>query len=624
MLKWSFFKKDRPKAKAPGSPTGYIPYKSAAVLLDTPRRKRLLENIWHRTSVSKAHFQKIYYDPICRYVELVQQLPASENHHHAYLGGMIDHGLEIVAYALKLRQSYVLPVGSTAEQQSSQSEAWSAGIAFAALLHDIGKIAVDVSVELKSGKPWRAWHGPMNEDYRFVYVKGRKYNLHGAAAGLLFNQILRADQMDWLCQYPELWSSLLFILAGQPEHAGVLADIVQGADQASVASELGGNPDRAIQAPKNTIQKQLVEGLRYLVKNELRMNQPAASDGWYCSDAIWLVSKTVSDRLRAHLLSTGAEGVPDKNSTLFNILQDNGLIVANSKGKAIWEAEVSSPSGWKNSFTFLRVAPSIVWLAGEERPEPFAGSVTAADNGQAAPVDQSPVVQPQPTVSTNVSEAPAESVTPQSTAPESGSNVAGKDDIDDLLDIFGFDQAAVTPPAPAPAPAALESYLPPPPITHDYYHTGTEDDESISVAVAEPVEHLLNGDTLGHQFVHWLKMGVGTRKIIINDAKAKVHTVEGTAFIVTPEIFRRFAQEQPQVFEGKESGGDQPWAAVQKSFEKLKLHIKKDNGRNIWTCNVHGARKMRKLQGYLFKKPTDVFTSDILDNPSLLLIKDVG
>jgi len=66
---------------------------------------------------------------------------------------------------------------------------------------------------------------------------------------------------------------LLYVLAGQFEHAGVLGDIVVRSDQASVAHELGGNPDRAVAAPRNTLQRQLLDGLRYLVKNELKLNR---------------------------------------------------------------------------------------------------------------------------------------------------------------------------------------------------------------------------------------------------------------------------------------------------------------------------------------------------------------
>jgi integrating conjugative element relaxase (TIGR03760 family) len=123
----------------------------------------LLEYIWQRTSLSRRQFVTLYRVPLERYAELVQRFPASESHHHAYPGGMLDHGLEIVAYALKLRQSHLLPAGASPEDQAVQSEAWTAAVAYAALLHDIGKIAVDLHVELANGSTWHPWHGPLRE-----------------------------------------------------------------------------------------------------------------------------------------------------------------------------------------------------------------------------------------------------------------------------------------------------------------------------------------------------------------------------------------------------------------------------------------------------------------------------
>ena len=99
---------------------------SASMLLATPRRQKLLDHIWERISLSRAQFSLLYLAPLERYAELVQQFPASESHHHAYPGGMLDHGLEIVAYALKLRQSHLLPVGMKPEEQAAQAEVWTA------------------------------------------------------------------------------------------------------------------------------------------------------------------------------------------------------------------------------------------------------------------------------------------------------------------------------------------------------------------------------------------------------------------------------------------------------------------------------------------------------------------
>ncbi len=93
----------------PSSRKGLMRPESAASLLATPRRQKLLEHIWQRTSLSRRQFATLYRAPLERYAELVQAFPASEAHHHAYPGGMLDHGLEIVAYSLKLRQSICCP-----------------------------------------------------------------------------------------------------------------------------------------------------------------------------------------------------------------------------------------------------------------------------------------------------------------------------------------------------------------------------------------------------------------------------------------------------------------------------------------------------------------------------------
>ncbi len=106
----------------------------------------------------------------------------------------------------------------------------------------------------------------------------------------------------------------------------------------------------------------------------MKLNQPEASDGWLTDDALWLVSKTVSDKLRAHLLSQGVDGIPANNTAVFNVLQDHGMLQPAPDGKAIWRATITSSTGWSHSFTLLRLAPALIWESGE-RPTPFAGTV---------------------------------------------------------------------------------------------------------------------------------------------------------------------------------------------------------------------------------------------------------
>ena len=144
----------------------------------------------------------------------------------------------------------------------------------------------------------------------------------------------------------------------------MLGELVVQADRASVAQELGGDPARAMAAHKHALQRKLLDGLRYLLKEQLKLNQPEASDGWITEDALWLVSKTVSDKLRAHLLSLGVDGIPASNTAVFNVLQDHGMLQPTPDGKAVWRATVTSTTGWSHSFTLLRLAPALIWESG--------------------------------------------------------------------------------------------------------------------------------------------------------------------------------------------------------------------------------------------------------------------
>ena len=598
---FSLFRRSKTLPDQAPPPNGFLQPACGQTLLATPRRQKMLEHIWQRASLSRAQFERLYRHPIARYAELVQLLPASQNHHHAHLGGMLDHGLEIVAYALKIRQTYLLPIGAPPESQSAQAEAWTAAAAYAALIHDLGKIIVDVHIELEDGQIWHPWHGPIRRAYRFRYVAGRNYQLHGAAAALIYTQVLTPDILDWLSGFSELWAQLIFILAGHYEHAGILGEIVVKADQASVAQALGGNPLRALSAPKQSLQRQLADGLRYLVRDTLRLNQAdGPADGWLTHDALWLVSKPIADQLRAYLLTQGVEGIPSSNATFFNMLQDQGVIQTNAQDKAIWKATIDNGRGWRNTFTLLRLSPALIWTDANDRPAAYSGTVQVDESGTPDAQSLPSTLQKPPQV---------DSATPFAATtnalfehlPPSTSDPAEVEALMALLDNI----KAPLESRPDTSPSQPETPL---------ADAGNEDvTETLTAPPRQKIE-------LGQGFVDWLKEGIAARRIIINDTKALVHTVAGTAMLVTPGIFKRFVLEFPALEAQAKAQELNAWQLVQRSFEKLKLHRKTAKSLNIWTCNVVGPRSTKKLRGYLLQDPLTVFNEVPFDNVSLSLV----
>lgn len=550
---------------------GLLQPQTAATLLATPRRQKLLEHIWQRTSLSRAQFSTLYQAPVERYAALVQLFPASEHHHHAYHGGMLDHALESVAYALKLRQSHLLPVGAAPELQAAQAEVWTAAAAYATLIHDVGKIAVDIDVEHADGTTWHPWHGTLKQPYRFRYRPDRIYRLHGAAAGLLYIQLLGEAILDWVHDCPDVWASLLFVLAGQYEHAGMLGELVMQADRASVAQQMGGNPDAVREAPVQSLQRKLVAALRLLTREQWKLNQPEASDGWLTEDALWLVSKNACDKLRAHLLSQGIEGVPSSNPALFNILQEHGIVQATPEGKAIWRATVTSLSGWVQSFTFLRVAPALIWDDGN-RPADFKGTVRV--DAEEAPLSTGALAP-------NAAEMPVNA--------KNDEVVRQSDAVDLALDVLTEPAASVP--------------------------------QSIDPTVSLP-QPIAQERSLGEQFMFWLGEAVRRRTVKINEQKALVHSVAGTAYILSPGIFQRYVLEHPGVTQGVDLDGLADWRWIQREFERLRVHRKRGNGLNIWICEVTGPRKSRRVHGYLLEDGSTLFGVVPGDNPHLKVIDD--
>ena len=95
---------------------------------------KLLEPLVHHiktidelAGVLEIHFDGFYQEAIHRYAQFVQQLPASEVHHHSG-PGVLQHALEVCVTALKVRRSYLLSAGDGAEEISRKQDSWTYAI----------------------------------------------------------------------------------------------------------------------------------------------------------------------------------------------------------------------------------------------------------------------------------------------------------------------------------------------------------------------------------------------------------------------------------------------------------------------------------------------------------------
>ena len=72
----------------------FVGLERPSLLLQPAHRQQVLHQVAAITALPPEHYRSLVLAVIERYAGFVQRLPASEAHHHAGLGGMLDHGLE--------------------------------------------------------------------------------------------------------------------------------------------------------------------------------------------------------------------------------------------------------------------------------------------------------------------------------------------------------------------------------------------------------------------------------------------------------------------------------------------------------------------------------------------------
>lgn len=628
---------------------------SAKELLDTPLRQRYLSMIWQNISMTPEMFNRLYRTPIERYAELVQLLPASESHHHAHLGGMLDHGLEVISIAIRLRQNYVLPQNSSPEEQAKQKDVWSAVVIYAALLHDLGKIFVDIEVHLKSGNRWYPWLGKPNEPYKFRYIQDRDYSLHPTLGAFLSHYLLPQEALDWLMSFKQASSSLFYLLSGHNDKAGLLAEIIQRADQMSVTMALGGDINKLSETPKISFAKQLQIALIHVINNFKLNATQGGGNGWLTDDGLWVMSKTTADNIRAYLISQGIS-VPSQNGKLFDELQAHNLIEKNAQGEAIWHAKVTSQTGWTHDkpFTVLKISPTVIWENIESRPAIFNGRVELTDEKNNLLSGDTPLQVSNSenvdeniknvadgglslsetdindlttvSVSQNNSEALSETnlALSEQKAQSSTKTIEGNigyeentdDELDSYLELFPVKTDVLT----------EEEHE----VTATTQTTQCEEIEKTKEVIdypsdSEPIKSLdtdtnnaINTDVVNaDKFLQWLKSSIQAGTLIYNRPNAKLHIIQNHAFLVSPGIFQLYLSEAGITDKAS-------WELLQKQFQSLGIHKRqrlKNDRKNIWKCKVAGPKKTSKLNGYLVDNPEQLFGSKLIINNQWLTLE---
>ena len=384
-------------------PKNQLQIRSAEALFAMTETQGLVETIRTRMGLSPDNFKKDVLPALSQFAEYVQLIPASESHHHAQPGGLLQHTLEVAANALALREGYKLPTGAAPEEQIQRAPVWSFGILVAALLHDVGKPVADVLIDFYGDNPAKScgsWNGlvgsmraqalSVDADFYTVQFPHKKdYEAHQRLPVTLLHALLPPSAMQWLGSDKRLLSELLAYLDNNEKVETVIKEIVVKADSLSVANNLKNGPRTRFAAARNApLIERLMQGLRTLLsEGHVAINRPGAPvfidpDGQH----LWVVAGTAADQVRKLLESReervkGAAGIPSDNTRMFDTWAEYGALIQPPKefGKgSVWWVKFQIDD-WSHVLTVLKFPMDTLFLSGAQRPPPLVGSATPVE-----------------------------------------------------------------------------------------------------------------------------------------------------------------------------------------------------------------------------------------------------
>lgn len=375
-----------------------IRIQSGHELLDDVNRQKLVKQIHEGLGYSHSAFDQDVMPFLLAFAEFVQLIPASQSHHHAHPGGLLEHSLEVAIIALRRSSQLELPANTPTEVRVKLAPAWKFGVLVAAMLHDVGKPLVSVEIELyedetsKDSIHWNPLFGAMNKHqfqswYKLDFPENNApYREHEKVAFYVFNEVVPFRTRNWLNQTdPNLIDSLLVELsnASSTKNNTVWHDIVSPADQESVANNLRyGVRTRFAAARSLPMIEIMMSALRLMVNERggyFTTSKDSGAELFYKDEKVYIMSKVLGDRLRSYVRENKMGSIPEDNLRIFATFHEYVASLRNpmDETKTVWDVRIEMKSGGKTQlqqFTMLVFEASQLFQS-SWRPAEYIGAI---------------------------------------------------------------------------------------------------------------------------------------------------------------------------------------------------------------------------------------------------------
>lgn len=207
-------------------------------------------------------FDEHYFPAMLRLANMVQQLPASERHHHRKMGGLLRHSLEVGLYAVQMAEDRISQDGEITQQGSITDPRWKLAVFIAGIGHDLGKIVTDISVSDRSTElkwspyssglyVWAAHNGIENYFMHWKEGRGKK---HVTISSTLIDTVMTKGSLNWISDDGN--DNVIWIhesLNNNPGTTNMIHQFIVAADQFSVRQDLKSIGRRELDADKSPV-----------------------------------------------------------------------------------------------------------------------------------------------------------------------------------------------------------------------------------------------------------------------------------------------------------------------------------------------------------------------------------
>ncbi|HOV56358.1 MAG TPA: MobH family relaxase [Rhodanobacteraceae bacterium] len=424
-----------PSYPAPGPALPTVP---PEVLLNS--QAELLAQLRDTVGMAPENFDRYVLPVLLRFAGYAHLLPASESHHHCGQGGLLRHSLEVAFYSARHTEGMVFAMHAEPAVRRHLELRYRLATLFAGLLHDLGKIVMDLGAVSPCGTlRWTAHQGPLHDwllrhglpGYYISWKGGGRFQRHEHVSLSLMREILGPETLGFLVDHQgdEVLDRLTMALGGAPDPGNPIIEVVKRYDSFSVDDDQKATRDRlsAIGAGDRTkLAVRILQVMRRLLKeNRWTINVPGAKV-WVTDLGVFITLEVVRNTLDT-MQREGEVGLVTEPNLAIRTMADTGFFSPVDRTSTMleyqWPISVSvSPSAGQTAWLTLSAARfERADLLFEDLPMPAPTPARLASQTPAAaaqPAPPAPVSAPMasPSPSAPASTAPASSSAPAAPA----------------------------------------------------------------------------------------------------------------------------------------------------------------------------------------------------------------